>query len=96
MEELINPYGTLLETEVFYNERSATQNSEYIIDQNDRDAEYMLVDFAGRNLKIDNIRTKRSQPVWKQIQENIINPAVEPYNDAEYSRIYSDNSMGNY
>lgn len=95
MEELVNPYGTLLETEVFYNERSAGQ-SDYIIEQNDRDAEYMIVDFAGNNLKIDNIRTKRSQPVWKQIQEEIINPAVEPYNDAEYSRIYSNNSMGNY
>lgn len=95
MDELVNPYGTLLETEVFYSERSAGK-SDYIIKQNNRDAEYMLVDFAGRNLKIDNIRTKRSQPVWKQIQENIINPAVEPYNDAEYSRIYSDNSMGNF
>ena len=99
MEELVNPHGTLLETEVFYNERSATQNSEYIIDNTTlegRDAEYMLVDFAGRNLKIDKIRTKRSQPVWKQIQEEIINPAIQPYNDAEYSRIYSDNSMGNF
>ncbi len=98
MEELVNPYGTLLETEVFYNERSAAQ-SEYIIDNTTlegRDAEYMIVDFAGRNLKIDNIRTKRSQPVWKQIQENIINPAIEPYNDAEYSRIYENDSMGNF
>ncbi len=98
MEELVNPYGTLLETEVFYNERSAAQ-SEYIIDNTTlegRDAEYMIVDFAGRNLKIDNIRTKRSQPVWKQIQEEIINPAIEPYNDAEYSRIYENDSMGNF
>lgn len=99
MDELINPHGTLLETEVFYSERTAKNDSEYIIDNTTiqgRDDEYMIVDFAGNKLKIDNIRTKRSQPVWKQIQEEIINPAVEPYNDAEYSRIYSDNSMGNY
>jgi len=31
-----------------------------------------------------------------QIQEEIINPAIQPYNDAEYSIIYSDNSMGNF
>ena len=95
MEELVNPYGTLLETEVFYNERSAGK-SDYIISQGDRDAEYMIVDFAGRNLKVHNIRTKRSQPVWKQIQEQIINPAIEPYNEAEYSRIYEGDDMGGY
>jgi len=95
MDELVNPYGTLLESEIYYSERQAKQD-DFIIKQNDRDAEYMIVDFAGRNLKIDNIRTKRSQPVWKQIQEEIINPAVQPYNDAEYNRIYGDNSMGNF
>tara|TARA_R110002073_G_scaffold120040_2_gene261825 strand:- start:4149 stop:5876 length:1728 start_codon:yes stop_codon:yes gene_type:complete len=93
MSELVNPYGTLLETEVFYDERQAGK-SPLNIGQTERNKEYMIVDFAGRNLKIDNIRTKRSQPVWKQIQQEIINPAIDPYNDAMYSEAYGEGGAG--
>ena len=54
----------------------------------------MIIDFAGRNLTINNIRTKRSQPVWKQIQQEIINPAIDPYNDAMYSEAYGEGGAG--
>ena len=95
MSELVNPYGTLLETEVFYDERQAGK-SPLNIGQTERNKEYMIVDFAGRNLKIDNIRTKRSQPVWKQIQQEIINPAIDPYNDAMYEESYGGGAGGKY
>tara|TARA_R110002126_G_scaffold135955_1_gene280252 strand:+ start:19700 stop:21355 length:1656 start_codon:yes stop_codon:yes gene_type:complete len=79
----------------FDNERQLKLSEDYVKSQ-DRDFQYMTVEFGGNTHTIENIRSRQTTPVWREIQENIITPSIDPYNDAMYDEIYGGGAGGRY
>tara|TARA_R110000772_G_scaffold47259_1_gene108138 strand:+ start:11459 stop:13114 length:1656 start_codon:yes stop_codon:yes gene_type:complete len=79
----------------FDNERQLKLSEDYVNSQ-DRDFQYMTVEFGGNTHTIENIRSRQTTPVWREIQENIITPSIDPYNDAMYDEIYGGGAGGRY
>jgi len=59
-----------------------------------RNNEFMTIEFGGINYTIPNIRGRRTDEVWISIQENVINRAVDRYNDDMYFDIYNQQRPG--
>ena len=79
----------------FDNERQLKLSEDYVNSQG-ADFQYMTVEFGGNTHTIENIRSRQTTPVWREIQENIITPSIDPYNDAMYDEIYGGGAGGRY
>ena len=72
------------------NSFSSKEDAEAKLPNMDRKNEFMTIEFGGINYTIPNIRGRRTDEVWISIQENVINQAVDRYNDDMYREVYGN------
>ena len=76
------------------NSFSSKADAEAKLPDMSRKNEFMTVDFGGINYIIPEIRGRRTDEVWISIQENVINQAVDKYNDDMYQDVYGNQRPG--
>ena len=80
-----NNFATVKEANKFINDQSL----------NKRSGEFMEVDFGGISLVIPNMRSLRSEEVFRLIQTDLIDQAVNNYNDDMYFDVYGERRKNN-
>ena len=80
-----NSFKTLEEAEKQYD--GAGENGK-------REDEFMVVELGGERLVIPNIRGMSNANIWELVQSDVINPAINKYNNDKYNEIYGEDMPG--
>jgi hypothetical protein len=80
-----NSFKTLEEAEKQYD--GAGENGK-------REDEFMVVELGGERLVIPNVRGKSNANIWELVQSDVINPAINKYNNDKYNEIYNEDMPG--
>ena len=59
-----------------------------------REDEFMVVELGGERLVIPNIRGMSNANIWELVQSDVINPAINKYNNDKYNEIYGEDMPG--